>query len=254
MSLPSNREELKLNCLRQLGFPVLEINVDEEQMQDCIDDALSLYYEFHFDAVEQLYMKHQITANNVTNGYIDVPDNIVAVTKIFPIGTLQSGTLASTNPFSLAYQWRVNDVGNLLNFSGPSLTDYYLYKRHAALIDELLVGQVPITFNKHTNRIYPYVNWGVNLRAGDYILIDCKGIIDPNVYSDLWKDDWLRRYTTALIKRMWGTNLKLYSDMKLPGGVSLNGQQIYNEAEQAVRELREELRSMWELPAHMQIG
>jgi hypothetical protein len=255
MSVPTTRSEFLEQCLRTLGKPVIQINIAEEQAQDCVDDALSLYHEFHYDAVERVYLKHELTDAECANGYIDIPDPIRAVTKIFPIGGISTGILNSANPLSPAYQLRLNDLFNgTYSFISTSLIDYYMYQRHMTLIDQLLAGETPIRFNKHTNRLYIDGDFQTKLHAGVWLIIECKRILDPDTYSDVWTDDWLRRYCTALLKQRWGNNMKRYSGMKLPGGTILDGQRFYDEATEEIGLLRQELRDVWEEPPMMEIG
>ena len=251
MSIATTRDQLIEHCLRELGKPVIEINVAIEQVQDCVDDALSLYHEFHYDAVERVYLKHQMSPTDCANGYVDIPDPVRGVVKIFQVGGIDSGVLSAANPFSLAYQLRIND---LYTFFSTSLIDYYLYKRHMALMDQLLAGETPIRFNKHMNRVYIDADYTNQMLAGTWIIIDCYRILDPDDYPNIWADEWLRRYITALIKQRWGNNMKKFEGMRLPGGVFMNGQQIYNEATEEIKELRQELRDTWEEPPEMLVG
>lgn len=249
--VPSSRATFRTHCLRQLGVPVIEVNIDEDQIQDAIDDALSLYQEHHFDAVEELYLKHEITAGELANNYIDIPDPVRAVTSIFPAGSLNSNLGSSNQPFNWNYQMRLND---LETFTSTSMIDYYLYQRHIALIDEIMVGETPIRFSRHQNRLYIDTDWNLNLPAGRWIIIECYRILDPGTYSDIWADDWLKRYATALMMKQWGHNMRKFTGVKLLGGVEMNGQQIYMDAVVEVKELREELRLTWDEPPGFLIG
>ena len=251
MSIPTTREEYKEYCLRNLGKPVIEINVSEEQLQDRIDEALSLYHEMHFDAVEKVYLKHELTAGEVSNNYIEIPDAVRGVTRIFSVGTVDSGILSGANPFSLAYQLRVSD---LYTFFSNSMLDYYLYKRHLSLIEEILAGSTPIRFTKHQHRLYIDGNWTSVLIAGAWIIIEAQRLLDPDTYPSVWADDWLLRYGTALFKRQWGVNVGKYKDVRLPNGAVLRGGEIYAEAKEEVEFLRQEMNSTWVEPPEMWIG
>lgn len=251
MSIPTNRSEFREYCLRRLGHPVVQINVNEEQVQDRIDEALSLYHEHHFDATEILYLQHKITAGEQANTYIDIPDAVRGVTKIWPVGTIDTGILSGANPFNAAYQLRTSDM---YSFFGTSMIDYYMYKRHATLIEEIISGQTPIRFNKHMNRLYIDGDWKNFLVPDTYIVIQCYRVLDPNMYPDIWHDDWLLRFCTELIRFQWGTNMSKYKGMKLPGGTELNGLEIMKSAEEKIEELKRELRMTWEEPPEMFVG
>jgi hypothetical protein len=251
MSNPSTRTEFKEYCLRELGWDVIEINVSDEQIEDRIDEALSMYHEHHYDAVETIYTSHQLTANNVTDKYISMPDSVMGVTKIFPVGSINSGNYSGANPFSLAYQLRVSDM---YTFFSNSMLDYWLYKRHLSLIEEILSGQVPIRFNKVSRRLYLDGNYDTVLLSGAWIVIECQKYLDPDTFSAVWKNNWLKRYATALIKRQWGTNLGKYTEVRLPGGVILNGPGIFAEAKTDIEALEHELQTVWSLPPSMMVG
>lgn len=251
MSVPTTREELKDYCLRSLGHTVIDINVSEEQLQDRIDEALSLYHEHHFDSIEPVYLSHQLTAGDVANTYIEMPDAVRGVTRIFPVGTIDNGILSGANPFSLAYQLRVSDM---YTFFSNSMLDYYLYKRHLTLIEEILSGNTPIRFTKHQRRLHVDGNWTSVLQAGAYLIIECQRVLDPDMYPAIWSDDWLQRYTTALFKRQWGNNIGKYRELRLIGGAVLRGGEMLAEAKEEIEELRLELRDVWSLPPEMKIG
>jgi hypothetical protein len=254
MSNPTSRDEFRDYCLRALGNEVIEINVSESQVQDRIDDALSLYQEFHYDSIERVYLKHQVTADNVANTYIDIPDPVISVTKIFPVSTMSMGS--SADPlFNLNYQFRMNDMYSFLyTFSSMSMIDYYLYKRHITLLDEMLNGQVPIRFSKHQNRLYLDTSWGKTLLEGQWVIIECNRILNPSDYPNVWSDNWLKRYAIALIKEQWGNNLIKYTNVKLLGGTQLNGADILNRAKEDRQALELELRDTWAEPPRMLVG
>lgn len=316
------REEFKEYCLRKLGKPVIEINVDDDQVEDRIDEALKYYWDYHFDGSERLYYKYLmqdsdrrdavkeitivdggtgymntdtvvITANTgdpsgngatatlTTNtsggivsvsianngvgyrldptvtvtsntgtgadlrgykgGYIKMPENIMGVTGVFPIG---DPSLSANDIFNIRYQIALNDLYTL---TSVQLTPYYMAMEHLALIQQLLVGQQPVRYNRHTDKLYIDTDWD-KLPTGRYILIECYRVIDPNEYRDAWGDRWLTRYATALIKKQWGTNMKKFSGMQLPGGITMNGQQIYDEAAEELAKLEEEMISSYSLP------
>jgi|LakMenEpi03Aug12_release.lakeMendotaPanAssembly.Ray.scaffolds.fasta_scaffold01206_44 hypothetical protein len=247
MAKVTSREGLRDYCLRRLGSPVLEINVDDDQVEDRIDDAFQFYREYHYDAIERVYLKHQITQEDKTNQYITVPDTVVGVQEIFPFTNKSDGL----NLFSLKYQIMINDLYSLMS---TDLIYYYTVKREIELINQLLVGQKPIRFNRHMNRLFIDMDWSADVAVGEYLLVDCYRILDPETYRDVYDDRFLKMYTTALIKRQWGDNLKKFSGMQLPGGVTLNGETIYNEAMVEIKQIEDDIQSSFQLPVDFFTG
>lgn len=247
MAKVTSREGLRDYCLRRLGSPVLEINVDDDQVEDRIDDAFQFYREYHYDAIERVYLKHQITEADKTNQYISVPDTVVGVQEIFPFTNKSDGL----NLFSLKYQIMINDLYSLMS---TDLIYYYTVKREIELINQLLVGQKPIRFNRHMNRLFIDMDWAADVAVGEYLLVDCYRILDPDTYRDVYDDRFLKMYTTALIKRQWGDNLKKFSGMQLPGGVTLNGETIYNEAMSEIKQIEDDIQSSFQLPVDFFTG
>ena len=241
MSNPSTREQLKDWCLRQLGFPVLEINVDEDQLEDALDNALQYFQEFHHDGTEKIYLKHQITDNDKTNQYIPVNENVISITRIFSI----SATNATVNMFDLRYQLRLHE---LYDFTSTSYVNYVLTMQHIRTLDMLFSGEVPIRFNRHTDKLYIDWDWRNDIEVGEYIIIEAYAIVDPDEYNDVYNDRMLKRLATAYVKKIWGTNMKKFQGMQLPGGIMMNGQQIYDEAVQEIAELEQLIRNSYEPP------
>lgn len=239
MAVPSSRQELKDYCLRRLGAPVIDINVDDEQVEDRIDDALKYYQDYHYDGTERIFLKHQITAEDKTNEYISIPDAVIGVVRVFDIGdAIQSSTL-----FNIRYQIHLND---LFDFTSTTYVPYVTALRHVEMLEEIFVGKKPIRFSRHTNKLR--VDSLFEQSPGEYLIIECYRTLDPNTYTDVWGDIWLRRYTTALVKRQWGENLKKFEGMQLPGGVTFNGQKIWEEATEEINKLEEEMISSYSLP------
>ena len=234
-------------CLRQLGFPVLDINVDDDQVEDRIDEAFSYFQQFHFDGVERWYLKHQVTSTDITNEYIPIPDSIIGVSRIFPIGS----TNASINMFDLRYQLRLHE---LYDFTSTSYVNYALTMQHIRTLDMLFSGETPIRFNRHTNKLYIDQNWLSGIDAGEWIVIEGHIILDPDTYTKVYGDRMLLKYATALIKRQWGNNMKKFDKMQLPGGITMNGQQIYDEAVQEIKELEDLIRDTYEEPPQFLVG
>ena len=240
MAQPTTRAEFTEWCLRKLGKPVIEINVDDDQVSDRIDEALSYYWDYHFDGSERTFLKHQVTANNKSDGYLSVPENIIGVVNLFDIGD----ALSTNNLFNIRYQFALNDIYDMSNYS---LTHYMMAMQHIQFIEELLVGKQPLRYNRHINRLYIDMDWE-RVEVGDYIIADCYKIVDPNVYADVWKDRWLQNYATAKIKYQWGSNLTKFVAMQLPGGVTFNGEQILGDALVEIQRLEEEMISSYSLP------
>ena len=247
MALPASRDQMKDWCLRQLGFPVIEINVDDDQVEDRIDEAFAYFQQFHFDGVERWYLKHQVTSQDIQNEYIPIPDSIIGISRIFPIGS----TNASVNMFDLRYQLRLHE---LYDFTSTSYVNYALTMQHIRTLDMLFSGETPIRFNRHTNKLYIDQNWLSGIDAGEWIVIEGHIILDPKVYTKVYGDRMLLKYATALIKRQWGNNMKKFAGMQLPGGITMNGQAVYDEAVQEIKELEDLIRDTYEEPPLFLVG
>lgn len=241
MAKPTTREEFKDHCLRRLGWPVIEINVDDDQVDDRVDEALEFFQQFHFDGTEKTYLKHQVTADDKTNGYLPLTENVKGVTRIFSV----TSSNASVNMFDLRYQLRLHE---LYDFTSTSYVNYTLTMQHIRTLDLLFSGEVPIRFNKHTDRLYIDMDWENDIQVGEYLMLEAYVIVDPETYTDVWSDKWLQKYCAALIKRQWGSNMKKYVGLQLPGGVQMDGQTLFSEALQELQELEEELRTTYETP------
>ena len=245
MAKPNSRQTLIDYCLRSLGAPVVEINVDEDQIDDRVDEALQLYQQYHRDSIEKIYLKHQITQQNIDDGYIAINDLITEVVRVFPI----NDTNASTDDalFDIDYQLHLEDVFSL-GYMG-SLVDYVMTKQWLALVDQMIdADNKHIRFNKHKNQLRIDMDWDKEVKVDDYIVVECFRIIDPETYTDVYNDYYLKRYLTALIKFQWGTNLSKFEGMQMPGGVTFNGRQILDDAREELQQLIEELRLNWEEP------
>ena len=247
MAQPTTRKEFKEWCLRKLGKPVIEINVDQDQADDRIDEALSYYWDYHFDGAEKTFLKHQITATDKANGYIDVPENVIGAVNIFSLG---SNITASTGMFNVQYQFVLNNIHDFVNYN---MTNFFMSMQHLQFMEDVLVGKQPIRYNRHINRLHIDTDWD-RLTEGDYIVAECYSIVDPNVYADVWKDRWLQSYATAKIKYQWGSNLTKFVGMSLPGNVQFNGEQILNDAREEIQKLEEEMMSSYSLPVVDMIG
>jgi hypothetical protein len=280
MAQPSSRQELIDYCLRKLGAPVLEINVAEEQVEDLVDDALQLFQERHFDGVYQTYLKYQITQEDIDRGrakgidgvgvsstsatanivgtattfnyyensnYLQVPSHVIGVNKIFHF---EGSNSIASGMFSIKYQLFLNDI---YYWGSTELLTYSMVKTYLEDIDFLLTTQKQIRFNKRQDRLYMDIDWS-SLRPGEYLIIDCYRMMDPNDYSKVWNDSFLKPYLTALIKRQWGQNLIKFQGVKLPGGVELNGRQLFDDGQRELDAIIEKMSSTYELPPLDLIG
>src|SRR6056300_824724 len=256
MANPASREELKQYALRTLGKPVIEINADDDQLEDRLDEALQYFAQYHYDGVERTYLKYQvtqadvdrikspdgdtsssITKNSVTtawteqNNFIVVPEAVLAVTRIFPLSNR-----GNQNMFDIRYQMRLND---LYDFSSTSIIHYEMVMKHLDFLD---------------NRLYVDMDWKTDITVGEYLVIECFRKLDPSTMTDVYNDIFLKRYVTSLFKRQWGANLSKFNGVTMIGGVSLNGQQLFSEAQEDIRKLEEEIRGTYETPVTYMIG
>jgi hypothetical protein len=249
MALPSSRQELVDYCLRKLGAPVIEINIDDDQISDRVDDAVQYYREYHSDAVIRTYVKHQITTADAANKYIDIPDRYIFVSRIFP---MTNNSSSSSGMWSARYQMHLNDVYDL-QYAG-ALVNYEMTRQFLEMLDMTLNGVPPVRFNRHMNRLYIDVDFANTIIPGDWIIIDASTTIDPDQYTDVYNDMFLKRYTTALIKKQWGANLIKFEGIQLPGGVTMNGRQLWDDANAEIDKLEDEMESKWEKPIDFFVG
>ena len=275
MAKPASRQELINYCLRRLGAPVLEINVDDDQIDDLVDDALQLFYERHFDGVERMYLKYKLTQEDINRGkstgttgvgivtttgtsqgktfnfyetsnFIQVPDSVIGIEKVFKFDTSD----ISGGMFSIKYQLFLND---LYYFNSVELLQFAMVKSYLEDIDFLLKTDKQIRFNKRQNRMYLDIDWGAQ-KENTFFVIDCYRILDPNDFTKVYNDSFIKRYLTALIKRQWGQNLIKFRGVKLPGGVELNGREIYDDAEREIQSILDRMSMDYELPPYDFIG
>jgi hypothetical protein len=317
MAKPQTRTQFKDYCLRRLGFPVITINVDEDQIDERIDDALQFFNDYHFDGVQKMYMKHMLTSEDIERRWIYVPDAVTFVTGVLPFDDSNS----SINMFDLRYQLRLHD---LYDFTSVSYVSYEITMQHIRSLNLLFSGTPQFRFNRHQNKLFLDIQWD-QMRAGEYVIVDCyrklnpdsmslsgtlngsqgsKTIIGTNtifdqeilendfirfsdgrnlqvrrikspteiemVYeletdvvsltaikeglSDVYDDRFLKRYTTALIKRQWGENLKKFGGITMPGGVTLNGKEIYDEAIEEINRIEDEIYNLNSLPSEIYTG
>ena len=278
MAQPSTRGELIDYCKRQLGAPVLEINVADEQIEDIIDDAVQFFQERHFDGVYQSYRKYAITQEDIDRGqggttgagittttvdttvgvttqftytensnFLPIPPEVIGVTKIFHF---DGSNTITNNMFSVKYQLFLNDI---YYWGATELLTYAMTKTYLEDINFLLTTEKQIRFNQRQDRLYLDIDWS-SMTEGDYLIIDCFRAMDPTDYTRVWNDSFLKPYATALIKRQWGQNLLKFQGVKLPGGTELNGRQIYDDAEKELTRIREIMSNTYELPPLDMIG
>jgi len=246
MAVPSSRSAFKELCLRRLGKPVIEINVDDDQVEDRIDQALAYYQDYHFDGVEKTFLKHTVTQTDIDNQYIDIPNDTIGVINIFDIGDATS----TNNLFNIRYQIALNDLYDLSRYD---LVPFYMNFMNIRMIEEILVGKQPIRYNRHVNKLHIDMDWE-KLNVGDFIVAHVYNKVDGDTYTDLWGDRWLAEYTTCLIKYQWGSNLSKFTGMQLPGGVQFNGADILSQAQIEKDKLEQEMLSSYSLPVHDMTG
>jgi len=277
MSKPNSRATLKDYCLRRLGYPVLEINVDDDQIDDLTDDAIQYFQERHFDGIERVFLKHKLTAADITtakttqttsssttginngitssgnsdsfletNNYLKLPDHVIGVEKVFKMdqNTISSGL------FNIKYQIFLND---LYYYGALDLMNYAMTKTYLEDLSRLITPDTQIRFNKKQHNLYMDIDWN-QISADTFLILDCYRLVDPGTASDVYNDFWLKRYLTALIKKQWGQNLIKFQGVMLPGGIQLNGRQIYDDAVKEIEEIEYSLKTEYELPPLDLIG
>ena len=282
MAQPSSRQTLIDYCKRQLGAPVLEINVANEQIDDLVDDALQYWHERHYDGFSQVYLKYKITQEDKDRGrapsgesategvvtttanatiagqsksfsftensnYLQVPSDIIGIQKIFKFDGTNT---AVSNMFSIKYQMFLNDI---YYWGTSEVLSYAMTKTYLEDIDFLLSTEKQIRFNQRMDRLYLDIDWG-GVSVGDYIVIDCFRLVNPNDFSKVWNDSFVKKYLTMLLKKQWGQNLIKFQGVKLPGGVELNGRQIYDDAVKEIDDLMEKMSNTYEIPPLDMIG
>lgn len=241
----TSRSTLIDYCKRRLGHPVIEINVDDDQVTDRIDDALQFMAEYHFDSTQRTYLAHQITAADITNKYISLtatggvdPNNqIMSIIQVLPLTNRSSGM------FDVRYQYALND---LYRYGAVEISSYYIIQSHMALLNQFFATQKNVRFNRVEDKLYLDTSWSEEFNAGDYIVIEAWITLDPESHTEIYNNIFLKQYATALVKRQWGANLKKFSGIALPGNVTLNGDTIFQEATEEIRQLEDTIMSRWE--------
>ncbi len=250
MAEPTTRAEFITHCKRALGAPVVEINVDDDQIEDRVDEAFAFYNKFHDDATEKTFLKHQVTSSDKTNEYISIANSelIQRITRVLPINSSNASSL-----FSIDYQIHLNSMWDIAALG--NLTNYYLQRSWLSLLDLVISGDETMHFdyNPHKNRIRLDTDWD-NITKDSYLIFECYRVIDPDTYTDIYSDYFLQRYAAALIKRQWGINLSKFEGMVMPGGVTFNGRQLLEDANEEIQRLTEEARLTWEDPVDFYTG
>lgn len=247
LNKPANKEELKEFCLRQLGYPVIQINVDDVQVDDAVELAFEYWNEFHFNGTERTYVKHQVTSQDKSNRYITVSDSLIGATRVFKIGQNKM----AMNMFDLRYQLRLNDLWDL---SSTSYVNYSLTMQHLATLDLIFTGETPIRFNQLTDKLYIDWDWENDVAEAEWIVVEGFIITDPNTYTQVWNDRMLKKLATSYVKKQWGTNMSKFDKMQLPGGVTMRGVDIYNEAVKEIADTEQEIRNTYEAPPGFLVG
>ena len=251
MAPPNSRDTLIDYCKRRLGDPVLEINVDEGQIEDRVDEAIQYYQEYHSDATIRTYLKHLVTATDVANEYIPISTDILYISQLFPTS---SSFGSSVNFFDIKYQMMLNDIADLQNFAGD-LAYYEQMNQYLSMLDMKLNGTPQVQFSRHQDRLYIFGDFAdKDIKAGEYLVAEVYTILDPDTHTSIYNDMWLKEYTTALIKQQWGMNLIKFEGIQLPGGVVLNGRQLYDDASTEIENLRQRIREEHEFPADFFVG
>ena len=271
MAIPSSRSTFKEYCLRNLGKGVIDINVSDDQAEDRIDEALQYFAQYHYDGVERMYLKYKVTEDDITRsranetttatdtkdgnvtasftegrGFIPMPQAVVSVLNIFPFDDQ-----ATNNMFDIRYQLRLND---LYDFSSTSVLHYQMTMQHLDFLSHILVGEKPIRFNQHQNRLYLDMDFQNAIDADQFLIIECYRKVDPESYTDIYDDIYLKRYVTALIKRQWGANLSKFNGVTMLGGVTMNGGEIYTQAQEEITRLEEQIQLAFETPIDYMMG
>lgn len=251
MANPSSRQGLIDYSLRRLGSPVIEINVDIDQLEDRIDEALQYWQEYHADATYRTYVPHLVGDSDVSREYIEVSADILSITRMFNISSSFGG---KSNMFDIKYQMMLNDIADMQNFAGD-LAYYDQLNQYLSLLDMTLNGYPQVTYARHMNRLYIHGDFkDKDIEAGEYLIFEAYKTVSTSAHAKVWNDMWLKEYSTALIKQQWGSNLIKFENMQLPGGVTLNGRQIYDDATNDVQRLQEKIHLDFEMPPDFYVG
>ena len=249
MAKPNSRQTLIDYWLRSLGAPVIEINIDEDQIEDRVDEGLQFYQHYHADAIEKVFLKHQVTQTDIDNGYIPIPELVTDVIRLMPVRA--SGS--SSGMFDIKYQMHLNDMFSL-GYLG-SLLEYSMAREYLSTLDMLVDSSDKfVSFDRHRDQLRIDMDWSKEVKVNDYLIVEAYRILDPETYTDVYNDYYLKKYCTALLKRQWGANLIKFEGMVMPGGVTFNGRQLFDDANEELQKLEEEVRLNWEQPVDFYMG
>ena len=276
MAQPSSRQQLIDYCKRQLGAPVLQINIADTKVDDIIDTAIQYYQEYHYDGIEKMYLKHQFTEEDVIRftetdeitstddpdgsvwenrkNFIEVPDHVIGIEKVFGV----TSNLSSNEMWGLSNQYFLLDIFSFSSgytFGNFDMSYYYMIKQYFETLDMVVNvgGLVQYRFNKRQDRLYLDID-KQRIKEGRYLVIECYRALDPAEWNQIWNDSFIKRYVTALMKRQWGQNLIKYNNVQLPGGITLNGRQIWEDGDAEVKDLESKIFSYYSLPPLDMIG
>ena len=250
MAVPTTRETFKDYIKRKLGHPVIEINIDEDQMEDRIDDALRFWQEYHFDGTEKLFVSHAVTAADIAAKYLDLGADLG--NSIIGISRMLASSGQTTNMFSVRYQMAFNDIATYSTRGVREMQNYWMRLSHLNMVQDLISGMSNLRFNRITNKVYIDWDWSVDVAAGDYIVLETYQKVGDT--TELWGDPFLKDYATALVKEQWGMNLSKFEGVQLPGGVTLNGRAILEDARTEIERLKEQMSLSYELPVDFLVG
>jgi hypothetical protein len=275
---PSTRQQLIDYCLRSLGHPVIEINVDEDQLEDRVDEALQFFAEYHFDGVERVYLKYQVQQKDIDNGYVSMTadntfisgtgasgqsESSMTMTETGQTGTVNIEDLVASvlqvfhfsagtiNMFDVRYQYALND---LYTFGSIELIHYSITQQYLSLLRQMLSPEKAIRFSRRSNKLYIDMKWQRDVKVGDWLVIEAYRVMDARVYPEIYNDMLLKKYLTALIKRQWGANLSKFNGIQMLGGVTFNGMQLFNDALKEIQDIESTVQSKWELPPDFLVG
>lgn len=267
MAKPATRAQLKEYCLRKLGKPVIEINVDDDQVEDLIDDTIQLFNERVYDGIERTYLKYKFTEDDLANGrsrnltttksdtnlganpasrtlsfeegrgYLTVPDHVIGIVGVAPIANTYVNSM-----FGFRHQFFLNDF---YNFYAYDILNLEMTMQYISTLEFLIEGNKPLRYNKVQNRLYLDLDWN-RVADNDYVLIDCYRALDPNTYTKIYNELFVKKYLTSLVKRQWGQNLMKFTGIKMPGGVEFNGRQLYDDAQGEIEKIEGEMLSKYE--------
>ena len=251
MATPTTKDEFKDYCLRDLGHPVIEINIDNDQLDDRVDEAIQKWQERHMDGSLKVYLKHQVTQAEIDQEYITIADDYLEVIRVFP---MPSGSFSGS--FSLKRQFVFSHLfeGGYGHNTGDFMIAYDQFRRHLSLLESFFNEEKSIRFNRHDDNLYIDMNWSSEIGADQYFVFEAVKKLDPDSTTEAWNDQWLKKYATALIKRQWGQNLSKFSGVQLPGGITMNGVEIFTQANEDIQRLDEELLLTWEEPLDFTFG